>query len=153
MTGQQNNYIAVDLGAESGRVMLASLSAEKITLHEVHRFANTPLQADGSIRWNFPELFKEIKAGLAQAISQAEGSIAGIAVDSWGVDFGLLDENYQLLENPYHYRDPKTNGMMEKAFALMPKRKIYEHTGVQFMQINCWPESDWPLGRNILLKL
>ena len=136
MTGQQNNYIAVDLGAESGRVMLASLSAEKITLHEVHRFANTPLQAHGSIRWNFPELLKETKAGLTQAISQADGSIAGVGVDSWGVDFGLLDENDQLLENPYHCRDPKTNGMMEKAFALMPKRNIFEHTGVQFMQIN-----------------
>ncbi len=136
MISQQNNYIAVDLGADSGRVMLASLSAERITLHEVHRFANSPTQADGSIHWNFPELLKDIKAGLAQAISQADGSIAGIAVDSWGVDFGLLDENDRLLENPYHYRDPKTNGMMEKAFALMPKRNIYEHTGSQFMQGN-----------------
>ena len=136
MISQHNNYIAVDLGAESGRVMLASLSTEKMTLHEVHRFANTPLDADGSIRWNLPEILKEIKAGLIQAISQADGNIAGIAVDSWGVDFGLLDEKDRLLENPYHYRDPKTNGIMEKAFALMPKRNIYEHTGVQFMQLN-----------------
>ena len=136
MTSQHNNYIAVDLGAESGRVMLASLSAEKITIHEIHRFANTPLDADGSIRWNFPEILKEIKAGLAKAINQADGSIAGIAVDSWGSDFGLLDENDQLLENPYHYRDPKTNGIMDKAFALMPKRSIFEHTGSQFMQGN-----------------
>ena len=133
---QAKQYIAVDLGAESGRVMLASVYAERLSLEEIHRFANVPLQTDDSLRWNFPELLKQVKVGIGQAISQAHGEVTGIGVDTWGLDFGLLDESGQLLENPFHYRDKRTDGMMEKAFQLMPKRAIYENTGLQFMQIN-----------------
>ncbi|MCK4262169.1 rhamnulokinase, partial [bacterium] len=120
-------YIAVDLGAESGRVMLGTVSADKLSLREVHRFLNGPIEEDGSLRWDFNRLFSEVKTGLAKAISKSNGEVAGIAVDSWGVDFGLLDEQGELIENPYHYRDSRTNGMMEKAFELMPKRAIYEN--------------------------
>ena len=129
-------YIAVDLGAESGRVMLGTVSADKLSLREVHRFLNGPIEEDGSLRWDFNRLFSEVKTGLAKAISKSNGEVAGIAVDSWGVDFGLLDEQGELIENPYHYRDSRTNGMMEKAFELMPKRAIYENSGLQFIQVN-----------------
>jgi len=132
----EKQYIAVDLGAESGRVMLSTVSNDKLILEEIHRFGNGPIEEDGSLRWDFDKLMTEIKTGIGKAAKKAEGEVAGIGVDSWGVDFGLLDEEGKLIENPYNYRDSRTNGMMEKAFALMSKREIYEHTGLQFMQIN-----------------
>ena len=131
----EKQYIAVDLGAESGRVILGTVSADKLNLHEVHRFENGPIESDG-LRWDFKKLLSEIKAGIVKAVKQADGEISAIAVDSWGVDFGLIDEQGQLIENPYHYRDRRTDGMMEKAFELMDKRTLYEKTGLQFMQIN-----------------
>jgi sugar (pentulose or hexulose) kinase len=131
----EKRYIAVDLGAESGRVMLGIVSAEKIRLEEIHRFTNGPVEQDGSLRWDFSRLMSEVKTGIGKAAKQA-GEIAGIGVDSWGVDFGLLDNNGILIENPCHYRDSRTNGMVEKACELLPKREIYEHTGIQFMQLN-----------------
>ena len=133
---KKKQYLAVDLGAESGRVMLGTVSAEKLDLQEIFRFPNQPIEEDGRLKWNFGELFSQIKTGIAKAIKQSDGEISGIGVDSWGVDFGLLDENDQLIENPYHYRDSRTDGIMEKAFALMSKRDIYENSGLQFMQIN-----------------
>ena len=131
----EKRYIAVDLGAESGRVMLGILSADKIRLEEVHRFINGPVEQNGALRWDFPRLMSEVKTGIGKAAKKS-GDIAGIGVDSWGVDFGLLDENGKLIENPYHYRDSRTNGMIEKACELMPKREIYEHTGIQFARHN-----------------
>lgn len=133
---EQKSYIAVDLGAESGRVMLAVVSDERLTLEEIHRFGNGPVDVDGTLRWDFERLMSEIKTGIGRAVKQASGEVCGIGVDSWGVDFGLLDETGLLIEKPYHYRDSRTNAMMEKAFELMDKRQIYEHTGLQFMQFN-----------------
>jgi len=133
---QVKKYIAVDLGAESGRVMLGSVSAERIVLEEIHRFGNGPIKENGSLRWDFKKLFSEIKTGIGKAAKAAGAQIWGIGIDSWGVDFGLLDADGELIENPYHYRDSQTNGMMQRAFKLMSKRDIYEHTGVQFMQLN-----------------
>ncbi|MBN1805092.1 MAG: rhamnulokinase [Sedimentisphaerales bacterium] len=129
-------YIAVDLGAESGRVMVGSVSKEKLILEEIHRFGNGPIEENDSLRWDFNKLLSEIKIGIAKAAKAAGSQIWGIGVDSWGVDFGLLDVDGKLIENPYHYRDSQTNGMMEKAFKLMGKRDIYENTGIQFMQFN-----------------
>ena len=129
-------YIAVDLGAESGRVMLGSLLANKLALEEIHRFTNTPLKQNGSFRWNFNKQLHEVQTGIAKAVKQADGPIAGIGIDGWGVDFGLIDADGQLIENPYCYRDSRTDKMMEKAFGLMPKREIYENTGLQFLQFN-----------------
>jgi rhamnulokinase len=129
-------YIAVDLGAESGRVMLGSVSADKLTLEEIHRFDNGPVEENGTLRWDFDRLLSEIKSGIAKAAKQAASDISGIGVDSWGVDFGLLDSEGKLIERPYHYRDSRTNEMLDKAFELMSKRKIYENTGIQFMQLN-----------------
>jgi len=131
----EKRYIAVDLGAESGRVMLGVVSANKIRLEEIHRFINGPVEQNGSLRWDFSRLMSEVKTGIGKAAKESN-DIAGIGVDSWGVDFGLLDDNGNLIENPYHYRDSRTNGMIEKACELLPKREIYEHTGIQFMQLN-----------------
>ena len=134
--GQEKRYIAVDLGAESGRVIIGSVSPDKLDLQEIHRFDNGPIEEKGSLRWDFDGLFSEIKAGIAKAVRQSKKQISGIGVDSWGVDYGLLDEIERLIESPYHYRDSRTNGMMEKAFELMDKRSIYEKSGLQFMQFN-----------------
>jgi rhamnulokinase len=131
----EKQYVAVDLGAESGRVMLGIVSANKIRLEEIHRFTNGPVEQDGSLQWDFSRLISEVKTGINKAAKKT-GDIAGIGVDSWGVDFGLLDDKGNLIENPYHYRDSRTNGMIEKACELLPKRDIYEQTGIQFMQLN-----------------
>jgi len=129
-------YIAVDLGAESGRVILGTVAADKLELEEKYRFGNGALQEKGTLRWDFKQLFGEVCNGITETIKSTQGKIAGIAVDSWGVDFGLLDGAGHLIENPYHYRDSRTNGMLEKAYQLVPKREIYSQTGIQFMQIN-----------------
>jgi sugar (pentulose or hexulose) kinase len=129
-------YIAVDLGAESGRVMLGTVSGKSLKLAEIHRFSNTPVREAGSLRWDFDKLLSEIKTGIAKAAKQADDEVCGIGVDTWGVDFGLADGDGGLIENPYHYRDSRTNGLMKKAFELIGKREIYENTGLQFLQFN-----------------
>jgi len=133
---EAKKYIAIDLGAESGRVMLGSVSAERIVLEEMHRFSNGPIEEGGSLHWDFNRLLSEIKAGIGKAVKAAGTEVGGIGADSWGVDFGLIGADGKLLENPYHYRDSRTDGIMEKAFELMDKRQIYENTGIQFMQLN-----------------
>jgi len=133
---QQGNYIAVDLGAESGRVMLGNVRDDRLCLEEVHRFANIPVKQGHSLRWDFDTLLSDVKTGIARAVARCDEQILGVAVDSWGVDYGLLGREGRLLEKPYHYRDSRTDGIMDKAFELIPKREIYEHTGIQFMQIN-----------------
>lgn len=132
---EKSQYIAIDLGAESGRVMLGEISDCKLTLHEIYRFSNGPKEKDGSLRWDFKSLFSEIKTGVAKAVSAGAGEISGIGIDSWGAGMGLIDAEGKLIENPYHYRS-STIEMMEKAYELMPKREIYENTGLQFMQFN-----------------
>ncbi|MHC4912677.1 MAG: rhamnulokinase, partial [Planctomycetota bacterium] len=133
---QEKRYIAVDLGAESGRVMSGTVGGKKVGLEEVYRFSNGPIKEGASLRWDFDKLFSEVKSGIVEAIKRSDGEVSGIGVDSWGVDYGLLGEDGRLVENPYHYRDGRTDGMLEKAFELMAKRDIYENSGVQFMQIN-----------------
>jgi sugar (pentulose or hexulose) kinase len=129
-------YIAVDLGAESGRVMLGSVSADKLALEEIHRFSNEPIEENDSLRWDLNRQICEVETGIAKAVKRAEGAIGGIGVDSWGVDFGLIGANGRLIENPCHYRDSRTNAMMGKAYELVSKREIYENTGLQFLQFN-----------------
>ena len=132
---ESGTYIAVDLGAESGRVAIAEIS-NALTLTEAHRFSNGPIEQDGSLRWDLPAIVTEVKAGIRRALQRAPSPVRGIALDSWGVDFGLIDRSGKLLENPYHYRDSRTDTMMQRAFDLMPKRQIYRHTGIQFLQFN-----------------
>ncbi len=133
---EKSNYIAVDLGAESGRVMLGTIADKRLGLEEIHRFRNGPVEQQDSLRWDFDRLLSEIKRGIGTAAGKAEGEVLGIGVDTWGVDFGLIDAEGQLIEAPYHYRDSRTNGMMDAAFELMPKREVYQNTGIQFMQLN-----------------
>jgi rhamnulokinase len=130
------NLVAFDLGAESGRAMLARLAGPCLTLEEVHRFPNGPVRVFDSLHWDALRLFDEMKKGLAVAGRRAGGEIASIGVDAWGVDYALLGPDGALLENPYHYRDPRTNGMMEKLFAVVPREEVFEQTGIQFMQLN-----------------
>ena len=129
-------YIAVDLGAESGRVILGSVSTEKLELQEIHRFGNGAVEQSDGLHWDFQKLLSEIKIGIAKAYKASSAQIWGIGIDTWGVDFGLLDGDGNLIQDPFHYRDSRTDDMMEKAFELMPKRQIYENSGIQFMQIN-----------------
>jgi rhamnulokinase len=126
------HVIAVDLGAESGRVMQVSLSGEHLHQQEVHRFSNIPVQVNRTLYWDVLRLWRDITDGIKAA---APGT-ASLGVDTWGVDFGLLDRDGNLLANPVHYRDSRTDGMMEWVFARVPRRTVFERTGIQFMQLN-----------------
>lgn len=126
--------IAIDLGASSGRVMLGIYENKRIKLEELHRFWNGPVQECDRLVWDFSKLLEEIKKGLKKAA--AYGPIHSLSVDTWGVDFGLLDENGILIENPVHYRDKRTHGMVEKVLEQIPEKQLYEITGTQIMEIN-----------------
>jgi sugar (pentulose or hexulose) kinase len=138
----EKNYIAIDLGAESGRVILGNLSDAGIKLTEVHRFPNPQIHVptkspNGSLHWDILRLWTEIKIGLAKAATQVPiESIAGIGVDTWGVDFALLDSAGNMLGNPVCYRDPRTHAMVDAVFNKLPKQKIYSITGIQTMHFN-----------------
>lgn len=133
-------YVAFDLGAESGRAVLGRLSAGRLTLDVRHRFANTPVRMNGHLHWNTPSLWSELKTGLRKAAGVGKLKkplkLSGLAVDTWGVDFGLIGARGELLGLPVHYRDDRTDGMMEKAFRLAGKEAIFNATGIQFMQLN-----------------
>jgi rhamnulokinase len=128
--------LAIDIGATSGRVMLAELERGELALEELHRFSNTPVQLPGGFYWDTLRLFHEIRRGLAIAGRERKLQVDAIGVDTWGVDFALLGEDGALVDNPRHYRDARTSGMPEKAFRVVPKEQIFEATGIQFMQIN-----------------
>jgi rhamnulokinase len=130
---QTENYLAIDLGAESGRAMLGSFDGERLSLEEVHRFPNPGIRVLGSLHWDVLRLFEEMKTGLGQAAARKPASLG---VDTWGVDFALLDRNGGLVANPFHYRDSRTNGMMAQVLDIVPKKEIFEHSGLQFMEIN-----------------
>ena len=130
---QASAYLAIDLGAESGRAILGRLRGGTLTVEEIHRFPNEPLRQQGSLRWNVRGLWAEIQTALARV---SEIKLDGIGVDAWGVDYALLDAEGELVENPYHYRDARTNGAMEELFRSIPRDEIYAATGIQFMPIN-----------------
>lgn len=131
-----HNYIAVDLGAESGRVCVVTLDDRGFALQEIHRFANGGVQVGGSLHWDVLYLWQEIKRGLRMAAEQV-GAIRSVAVDTWGIDFALLDRAGKLVGNPYCYRDARTAGMMERALARVPRQEIYQQSGgIQFLSIN-----------------
>ncbi|MEN8192746.1 MAG: rhamnulokinase family protein [Bacteroidota bacterium] len=132
----ESKFLAFDFGAESGRAIVGILSDKKIELHEVHRFPNIIENISGNLNWNIHYLFDELKTGILKAIQKGHTDIESLAVDTWGVDFGLVSEDNKLLGSPFAYRDSRTNGMLEKAFNLMPKTELYNYTGIQFMQIN-----------------
>ena len=142
------HYLALDLGAESGRAILGTLQDDKLTLSEEHRFLTgaeavptfypdmVPQSLDGdcSLLWDFTRFWHEIKRSIHLAGKKAR--IEAVGVDTWGVDFALLDKKGNLIGSPYNYRDSRTNGMMDEAYKRLPKEKIYELTGIQFMPLN-----------------
>lgn len=129
-------FLAVDLGAESGRVVAGNFDGTSIKLEEVHRFPNGPVNVRGSLFWDLLRLWTDIKAGLTKAADLYGDRVAGIGLDTWGVDFGLLSRDDDLLGNPYHYRDSRTDHAMEAAFEIVPREEIFARTGIQFMQFN-----------------
>lgn len=130
----EKRVLAFDFGASSGRAIIGIFDGETIRLEEVHRFENTPVQMCGTLYWDLPRLFHEVKQGLVKAAQS--GGFDSLAVDTWGVDFGLIGRDGHLLELPVHYRDSRTSGMLEKAFSLIDKAQFYNITGNQFMDIN-----------------
>jgi rhamnulokinase len=132
----QLDFLALDLGAESGRAMLGRFDGERLRLSEIHRFPNGPVRLPDGLHWDVLRLWTEIKRGLALAVREHGAHLAGAGLDTWGVDFGLLDRDGALVSNPYHYRDSRTDGMPEEAFRRVPRAQIFEQTGIQFMQLN-----------------
>ena len=129
-------HLGIDLGAESGRVIAGLWNGKSFRLEELHRFPNGPVPLAGTLRWDVLRLLAEIQNGLALAGKKYGRNIVSVGADTWGVDFALLSKNGELLGQPFHYRDARTSGMMEKAFKKVPRREIFAQTGLQFMQLN-----------------
>jgi rhamnulokinase len=129
-------YLAADLGASSGRVLAAQFDGQLLKLDEVHRFANGPVAASGRLYWDVLALWSEIQNGMRAAHERYGSSIRSLGIDTWGVDFALLGRDDQLLGNPIHYRDPFTDGMIERASAIVSRDEIFAESGLQFMQLN-----------------
>ncbi len=136
------HYLAIDLGAESGRVMLGTVGDSapltgpgRVAVEEIHRFANVPISIQGTLRWNLLHLFAEIKNGLRLAAMRGL-AILGISADAWGLDYVLFRDGEPMLTLPFHYRDARTDGAMKSVFAKVSADEIFAATGIQFMPIN-----------------
>ena len=130
----EKKVLAFDFGASGGRAMCGTFDGERISIEELHRFSNDPVFLNGTMYWDVLRLFFEIKQGLIK--SKKCGKIDTLGIDTWGVDFGLLDKDGRLLENPVHYRDARTAGMIEESFKKIDREKFYRITGNQFMELN-----------------
>src|SRR4051812_9610568 len=133
---QTAGFLAIDLGASSGRVMAGHWDGQRFDLRELHRFPNGPVHVMGHLHWDVLRLWHEIKEGIAKYASQHEEPPAGIAVDSWAVDFALLDGAGRLLGNPYHYRDPRTEGVPEQVDRRVSPQQLFAQIGIQRLPIN-----------------
>jgi rhamnulokinase len=129
-------FLALDLGAESGRAMLGQFDGQLLRLTEIHRFPNGPVRLPDGLHWDILRLWGEAKQGIALAIRDHAPDLVSLGIDTWAVDFGLLDRNGSLIGNPSHYRDSRTDGMLDEAFRRVPRSEIFEQTGIQFLQIN-----------------
>jgi rhamnulokinase len=129
-------YLAIDMGASSGRHLLGLFNGRQVRLEEVHRFDNGAIELDGRLHWDILHQWNEVRHGIRMAGDRRGGDIVSVGVDTWGLDFVLLGKNNELLGNPYHYRDSRTDGMVGEACAIVPREEIFRHTGLQFMQIN-----------------
>ncbi len=134
----RNVYLAVDLGATSGRVMAGIWSTDtlKLELETIHRFPSPAIRIDGHLHWDVLAIFDSIKEGLSQAAALYGDRIVSVGVDSWAVDYALVDANGSMLGNPYHYRDSRTDGMMDAVQKRVSREDIYDETGIQFLFIN-----------------
>jgi sugar (pentulose or hexulose) kinase len=130
------HYLAVDLGASSGRTIVGTLENGKLTITEVNRFWNGPTKINGRLFWDFVHLFRNIQEGIALAKKRFGNELVSMGIDTWGVDFGLLDADGKLLGNPVNYRDARTVGMFDQVFRHVPKAEVFRQTGIQFMELN-----------------
>src|ERR1043166_5455235 len=129
-------YLGVDLGAESGRVMAGLWDGRRMRLEELHRFPNGPVEIFGTLRWDVLRLWSEIQHGLGIAACRYGKAVRSVGVDTWGVDYVLLSKTNELLGQPFHYRDSRTLGVMERAFKKVPRAEIFAATGLQFLPFN-----------------
>ena len=128
--------LAVDLGASSGRVIAAELYADRIQLSDIHRFENSPVPFGSRLHWNAHGLWQHIELGIGQAAAKFGDRIQSIGVDTWGVDYVLLDRNQDMIGPAFCYRDARTQGMMQLAFESISQADIFSESGIQFMEIN-----------------
>lgn len=131
-----SKFLAFDFGAESGRAIVGILDNDKISFEEVHRFPNRQTKILGHLHWDVLALLDDIKKGMTLAVQKGHGDVESIGIDTWGVDFGFVGEDNDLLGNPYCYRDSRTDSAMEKVFEKIPRAEVYAQTGIQFMQFN-----------------
>lgn len=136
MASSEGRFVAIDLGASAGRVYAGLLSQGRVRMEELNRFDNQPVDEGGALRWDVSALFDQVKVGLSEYVGRYGPEVDGIGVDSWGVDFGLVDSDGNLLGKPVHYRDGRTEGMMEAVFGRIGAEKIYQITGIQFLRFN-----------------
>ena len=130
-----HNFIAIDLGATSGRVILATLSDGKLSMEEIHRFPDTIIQMQGHFYWDLPAIYSSVVEGLRK-VAERGVEVASIGIDTWGVDFALFGGDGLMLGLPYCYRDPHTTDAPERLFERMPRKTLYEKTGIQIMNFN-----------------
>ena len=130
------NMIAFDLGASSGRGLIGRFNGSRLEVEDLHRFSNDPVDVAGHTYWDVLRLYWEMQQGLLKFANSGQGEIASIGIDTWGVDFGLLDSKGLLMGNPYHYRDIRTEGMFEEAFKRVSKEEIFNRTGIAFQKFN-----------------
>ncbi|MFF3846826.1 rhamnulokinase family protein [Streptomyces sp. NPDC002328] len=136
MSTSVKSYAAVDLGASSGRVMVGRVSPDSLELTEAHRFANRPVRLPEGLRWDVLSLYAGVLDGLRAAGVRCGGRLDSVGIDSWAVDYGLLDADGALLGNPVHYRDARTEGVAEKVWATVPAAELYAATGLQYAPFN-----------------
>jgi rhamnulokinase len=134
LSGRPKKYLAFDFGASSGRAIIGELDGGRLNMREIHRFSNDPVMMNGRFVWDLPRLYFDVVTALK--IAAREGGVDSIGINTWGVDYGLLDRNGRIIGNPVHYRDLRTQGVMEKAFEIVPKDRIYERTGLAFLEFN-----------------
>jgi len=131
-----STYIAIDLGAESGRVIAGTLDAGRVQLEDLHRFSNVPVHTPDGLHWDALRLYHEALVGLRGAGQRYGTDLAGIGVDAWAVDYGLLDAAGRLLGNPYHYRDARTDGVREAVARVVSSAEQYARTGIAQLPFN-----------------
>lgn len=130
----EKRVLAFDYGASSGRAIIGAFDGERIKIEEVHRFSNDPVMIGDTMYWDTLRLYYELKQGMVKA--KLAGGFDSIGIDTWGVDFGMIGRDGRLLENPIHYRDTRTLGLIEESFKLIDREKFYGITGLQFMEFN-----------------
>ncbi len=129
-------YLALDLGAESGRAMAGRWNGATLSLEEIHRFPNRAVELPDGWHWNTLGLYESVRDGIRKAVATHGKAVRSLGLDTWGVDYGLLDAEGGLVGLPYQYRDARTRGLLDEVLATVPRAEIYAATGIQFMEIN-----------------